>query len=347
MRLRLIFILILNLAFFSLINILSISGSENFLRQLIFWFVGFLLLVSGLFIDYRHIFYSPYFHIIVALSIISLIIVLFMPGYPKSWIHLGRFTLQTSEFAKLGLFLILVNFLVKYARDLKNIVFLFLILLQVAVFFILLILQPDMGMAFLYFLIIAASLISFLPLRTIFYSIFVLIIIFSLFWFLVLKPYQKERILTFFNLEEDPLTAGYNQRQVKVIIATAGLWGKGIGRSEISKMGFLPAKDTDFILTSLIEEQGLIGFLIYALLIFLLLREISIFNKFITEPYQSAFSYLVFVYLGIKFILTSLINLGIFPIIGLPVPFLSSGGSHLIFDLWLIGILISFKRMIS
>lgn len=339
-----IFFILLNLALISLLTIFSVASKDIFLKQTIFWVIGFLFFFSGLRLNYQGIFRSPYREFWLVLSLASLIVVLVLPGSPKSWIRFGNFSLQTSEFAKIGFLLILTNFLTKYAEDIRNPVFIGYALLLVSPFFLLLILQPDFGMALLYFLIFLFALLPFSTKKEIIVSFLILLLLSFFAWFFVLKDYQKERIINFFNSEIDPLKSGYNLRQLKITIGTAGFFGKGIGRSEIAKYGFLPARETDFALASLVEERGLFGFLIYALLLMIIFYELKRAQFFSREPYTSTFLYLTLVYFTVKFVLTALVNFGLFPIVGLPAPFLSAGGSHLIFDLWLLGIAYSLGK---
>jgi len=340
-----VFLVVINFAFISLATIFSISSKDIFYKQLIFWIVGIILfLISARFIDYRGIFKYPYREFWILISLLSLVIVLFSPGYPKSWLRFGSFSLQTSEFAKIGLFILLTSFLTKYADDLRNPFYLILLLILVSPFFIFLILQPDFGMALLYFLIVVLSIIPFLTRKEILFGFCFLFLVFILLWFFILKDYQKARIINFMNPSKDPLKSGYNLRQLKITVGSAGFYGKGVGRSEIAKYGFLPAKDTDFALASLIEERGLVGYLIYAFLMGIILYEIKRSQSLANEAISSVFLYLVFVYFFIKFSLTTFINFGLFPIIGLPAPFLSAGGSHLVFDLWILGIASNLTR---
>jgi rod shape determining protein RodA len=199
-------------------------------------------------------------------------------------------------------------------------------------------------MAFLYFLIWLLVIVSFLSKKEIIFFSLILILIFSFLWFFVLKDYQKERILIFFKPQSDPLKTGYNLRQIKLSLGTSSFFGKGVGLGEIGRLGFLPSAPTDFILTFLIEERGIFIFIIYSLLIFLLLLELFKAQRFHKNPLIKNFLFISYEYFLAKYLLTALVNFGIFPIIGLPVPFLSYGGSHLVFDLWFLGILQSLTK---
>lgn len=338
---KIIIFILLNFFVISLTALFSLNKLDLFWKQYLFWIVGFFLFFSYLFLDYRLIFERHYFLITVFLSLIILILVLFSGDYPKSWFNFGSFSFQPSEFSKLGFFLLLSYFLSYYQLDLINPFYLIFSLITLTPYIFLIFLQPDFGMNFLYFLIWLFVILYFLTKKEIILGLLIFSLIFAFAWFFVLKDYQKERILVFIKPEVDPIKSGYNLRQIKLSLGTSSFFGKGVGLGEIGRSGYLPSASTDFILTFLIEERGYFVFLIYSFLIFLLINEILKGQKSAKEPMVRNFLLIVSQYFLAKYILTTIVNFGIFPIIGLPVPFLSYGGSHLIFDLWLLGISLS------
>lgn len=322
----------------SLTLLFSLNRFDLFDKQYFFWLLGFILFFSFLVVNYRLIFERYYFFSIVGLSIFILILVLFLPGNIKSWFSLGPFSFQPSEFSKLGFFLLLTKFLTYYQLDLINPFYLIFSSITLLPYALLIIFQPDWGMTLLYFLIWLLVIISFLSKKEIFYGVLVLLLIFLILWSFIFKDYQKERILVFLNQNYDPLKSGYNLRQIRLALGTSSFFGKGVGLGEIGRLGFLPSAATDFILTFLIEERGLFAFLIYSFLIFLLIFELHQAQEFHKNPEIKNFLFVVKNYFLAKYLITTLVNFSLFPIVGLPVPFLSYGGSHLIFDLWLLGI---------
>lgn len=339
-----IIIILLNFLIISLTALFSLNRLDLFFKQYLFWLGGFALFFSFYFINYRLIFEKYYFIFLVGLSFLILILVLFSSASIKSWFSLGPFAIQPSEFSKIGFFLLLTKFLNYYQLDLVNPLYLFLSSFVLLPYIFLIFLQPDMGMIFLYFIIWFLTIIFFLSKKEIFLIFLIFFLIFLILWFFILKDYQKERILVFINPESDPLASGYNVRQIKISLGTSGFLGKGVGLGEIGRLGFLPSAHTDFILTFLIEERGYLIFLIFSVLIFLLIKEISRAQKFHRDPEIKNFLFIVKNYFLAKYLLTTLVNFGLFPIIGLPVPFLSYGGSHLIFDLWLLGIILNLTK---
>ncbi len=338
MNQKLLTLILLNLMIISLTGLFSLGKFDLFWKQYLFWIMGFFLFFSFLFINYRLIFEKYYFYFFVFVSLLILILVLFTPGKIKSWFNFFGFSLQPSEFSKLGFFLLLTKFLTYYQLDLINPFYLIFSSVTLIPYIFLILLQPDWGMGVLYFLIWLFVVISFLSKREIIYGGLALILIFIFLWFFVLKDYQKERILAWLNPYVDPLKSGYNLRQIRLSLGTSSFLGKGVGLGEIGRLGYLPSAPTDFILTFLIEERGLFLFLLYSFLIFLLLRELSQAQKFHKNPLIKNFLFIINQYFLVKYLITTLVNFGLFPLIGLPVPFLSYGGSHLIFDLWLLGI---------
>ncbi len=341
---KIIILILLNFMVISLTALFSLNRFDLFWKQYSFWVIGLFFLFMFSLLDLRFIFERYFYYSILALSFFILILVLFVPSKIKSWFNFFGFYFQPSEFSKLAFFLLLTKFLSYYQRDLVNPLYLIYSLTPLLPFLFLISLQPDFGMAFLYFLIWFFVIVSFLTKKEIFYGAFILILVFIFLWFFVLKEYQKERILVIFNPEIDPFKSGYNLRQIRLTLGTSSFWGKGVGMGEIGRLGFLPSVHTDFILTFLIEERGIFIFIIYSLLIFLLISEIIKAQQFHKNPLIKNFLFIVSRYFLAKYSITSLVNFGIFPIIGLPIAFLSYGGSHLIFDLFLLGIVLSLSK---
>ncbi len=344
MKLNFIIISILAIyMLFSLSTIFSIGDIDAFYKQIIFWSIAFLIIISSQFIHYDSILRFPYLQIFYLISIISLIALFILPSKERIWFNISGFAIQPSEFVRIIFISSLAIFISKHYNLLKNYFFLFLSFLITSPLTLLIFLQPDMGMFILYFLTWLFSVLIFLSKKQIFYISLILIILFLIGWFFIFKDYQKERILTFINPERDPLKSGYNLKQLRITIGSAGLLGKGFGKGTQARLGFLPSSKTDFILASFIEERGLIGFLIYVILFLIFLRTLLFEGNLIKDPLGVCFSNILVIHFGVKFLLTTAVNLGIFPIVGLAIPFLSYGGSHLISDSILLSIWHNFR----
>ncbi|MFN3301677.1 MAG: FtsW/RodA/SpoVE family cell cycle protein, partial [Patescibacteria group bacterium] len=257
----------------------------------------------------------------------------------KGWFFLGWFYFQPVELIKLIFIIVLAKIWaekVKEANELKRIIlsFLFLLPLVILTFF-----QPDFGSSLIFIFI--WFFITSLNIQKIKYIIFILIffILISLFfWQFILKDYQKARIITFFSPQKDPFGQGYQISQAKIAVGAGGLFGRGIGKGSQGQMRFLPASRTDFIFATLAEELGFFGSVLLIGLFVLIFLKIIRISRLVYDN----FSFFLILGIGFNLFLHVVINigmnLGLLPIVGLPLPLLSYGGSHLITTLISLGI---------
>ena len=158
-----------------------------------------------------------------------------------------------------------------------------------------------------------------------------------------LKPYQKSRILTFLNPENDPLGAGYQIIQSKIAVGSGGIFGKGFLKGSQSYLDYLPEKHTDFIFTLFSEEFGFIGsillLILYAILIFRILRIGSLSRNFFGKFFCFGFGSAIFIYIAVNMSMV----LGLLPIVGSPLPIMSYGGSSMLATMIGLGIVMSAK----
>ncbi len=269
-----------------------------------------------------------------AICLLLLIAVLFF-GITASgstrWVDLYFLNLQPSELMKIA---IILSFARYYHRiqsvDIQSYKFLLIPMIMLVIPCYLVINQPDLGTSIL----IAGSGLVIIWLAGINIKYFVysgLLLLVSLpFVISILKPYQKSRILTFFNPERDPLGAGYQIIQSKIAIGSGGFFGKGFLKGTQSYLEFLPEKHTDFIFTLFSEEFGFLGSIVLLLLYILLIyRIISIgfFSRsFFAKLYCFGFAAAIFIYV---FVNISMV-LGLLPIVGAPLPIMSYGGSSML-----------------
>ena len=249
----------------------------------------------------------------------------------KRWINLYFLNLQPSELMKIA---IIVCFARYYHRiqnvDIQSYKFLLQPIILLIIPCYLVITQPDLGTAIL----IAGSGISIIWLAGLNIKYFVysgLLLLVSLpFVISILKPYQKSRILTFFNPDRDPLGAGYQIIQSKIAIGSGGFYGKGFLKGTQSYLEFLPEKHTDFIFTLFSEEFGFIGSIVliflYVLLIYRIIRIGFLCRSFFSRLFCFGFSTALFLYV---FVNISMV-LGLLPIVGAPLPIMSYGGSSML-----------------
>ena len=343
--------IVLALAIFSLITISSIAP-HLFWQQLIWFILGFglILLFSQIdwrpLINHRWIIFSIYFFFVGLLGITFL----FAPTIRgiRGWLVIGPFQMPTSEFVKIALIIVFAYFFARRHVGIalwRNIFIPFVYLLIPAVFVLL---QPDLGSALILFgLWIGFLLVSGIRMKHIAIGLLILSTVVVWSWFSFLQGYQKERIVGLFNPEYDPLGVNYNVIQAKIAIGSAGFLGKGYGQGTQVQLGFLPEAPTDFILAALIEEWGLLGGLILIGLFFMLLFRIIRIGSLAKNNFPKLLCLGTVILFILHFIVNVGSNIGLLPVIGVPFPFLSYGGSNLLTSAALIGIVQSIANRFS
>ncbi len=262
----------------------------------------------------------------------------------QRWINLYYINFQPSELMKIAIIVCLAKYYnrmqLSNVNKFKNL----LIPLTILVLPIILVIsQPDLGTSILIALSgIIVLWLAGVNLKYFFYSSLILLIS-APFAISFLKPYQKLRILTFFDPDKDPLGAGYQIIQSKIAVGSGGLFGKGFLKGTQGYLEFLPEKHTDFIFTLYSEEFGFIGsiilLLIYAVLIFRILKIGSLSRSFFGKFFCYGFGSAIFIYI---FVNMSMV-LGLLPIVGSPLPIMSYGGSSMLATMIGLGIVMSTK----
>lgn len=319
---------------------LEIYGdSFRFLKLQTVWLAAaFVAMVFFALFPYRYL-YS--FSVVLMLATIGLLISVLVIGKTingaQSWIDLGPFNLQPTEFAKFSIIIYLSSWFVQMEN--KRFMSFFLL---VSLLLFLIILQPDIGSAIVIFMLSVS--IYFLAGRD-WYKLLIFVPLGGVAFFMLIKaaPYRFNRLMAFLHPENDPLGVSYHINQILISLASGGLFGKGFGASR-QKYLFLPEAHTDSIFAIIGEEFGLIGcsLIIFAFiaLLYMLYKVYASTN----EPFGKLLAGGIFIY----FALQSLVNLGgmvaLMPLTGVPLPFISYGGSHLIPSFALMGIAISIVR---
>ena len=316
-------------------NSWPLKHSQRFILGLIIFFLV-------IFFDLRLIF--GYAYVIFFLSIISLVIIPFFgieSNGATRWINIAGISLQPSEFVKYTLILALAKYFHSINNDSSFIKTLIIPLIITIVPVLLVITQPDLGTALIILLGgISLFWISGLNYKYFIAGVFSILCSLPVLW-QYLKDYQKDRVLTFFNPERDPLGNGYHIMQSKIALGSGGIFGKGYMEGTQSHLNFLPEMQTDFIFTMLGEEFGFIGtlllLLIYAALIMisirLALKSRSLFSKYLSLGVCNVFFIYVFVNIGMV--------TGLLPVVGVPLPFISYGGSSMLAVMFGFGLLMN------
>ncbi|MCD4705070.1 rod shape-determining protein RodA [bacterium] len=313
-----------------------------FNKQLIFALSGILLMLIVSLSDYRIL--KSYYKIFVILTYILLLIVLFTGRTIRgasAWIELFGFQFQPVELAKIALIIFLATYLSSKAREfyhswkpifISTAVILPMIILVAA--------QPDMGSALILFAIwIIMIFFTKIDKNKIIVILLIIAITLASGWFLFLKDYQKNRILTFLDPEKDPLGVGYNLSQSITAVGSGKLTGRGFGLGSQSQLNFLPEQRTDFIFAVISEEFGFIGSLLTMILIIIILLRIIMITQKTSDNFAIYLALGFFILFFVQSAMNIAMNVGLAPVIGVPLPFVSYGGTSLWVSLLSIGIL--------
>jgi len=312
-------------------------------RQIIRFFIGLTLMLIVAIVDIRV--WLKYAYVIYFIAIGLLLVVEFggiIGMGAQRWINFGIFNLQPSEIMKVAIILAIARYF--YARRLEYVnSFIHISMPLVLIIFpaLLILRQPDLGTTIL----LVATGLTMLFLVGVKLWFFAVGLVFSIIacypiWNFVLLDYQKSRLLTFFDPGRDPLGAGYHILQSKIALGSGGIFGKGFLKGSQSHLSFLPEKHTDFIFTMLAEELGLIGGLALIFLYLLML----IYAFAISVRCRNHFGRLICMGVSISFFLNIFVNIsmvmGILPIVGMPLPLISYGGSAMMTLMFSFGLLL-------
>lgn len=347
---KLDWVLVMSVFLSAVIGLLSIYSTSFihdrtfFYKQLAFIVGGFFLMVLFAFLDYRIFRNHPRLLIIIyGLSVLFLVAVLVFGARIRgaiSWFRLGPFNFEPVELAKLVMILILAQYFSLRHIELYRIRHIIVSGIYIAIPTVLIFFQPDLGSAMvLIFLWLGTMIVAGIKLRHLVVLFLIGMIIFGVAWLGLLKPYQKDRIVSFINPYFDPLGSGYHRIQSVIAIGAGKFWGRGLGQGSQSQLDFLPEQHTDFIFASIAEEWGFIGVVIVFILYFLLFFRIiktalgatNNFARLFCIGAAIVFLFQAFVNIGM--------NLGILPIAGISLPFVSYGGSNLIISFITLGII--------
>lgn len=316
------------------------SDQSYFSRQIIFAGIGLVVFFVFAFLDYRKIKnYSTALYIIGFLFLISVLLFGKVVRGTAGWLGFGGVHLQPVEPFKIIAVILLAKYFSLHSRNIRDYKYILISFVPVVVSIFLIIKQPDFGSAFvIFFLWLSILIMNGINKKHLFILFLTGLIIAFLSWNFFLKDYQKERVITLFNSSSDPLGAGYNVIQSTVAVGSGGFWGKGLGHGSQSQLNFLPEKHTDFIFAVVSEELGFGG----AVFVIILLGVIITRLLKIALNSRDNFGKLIVGGVASVIFIHSLINIGmnigVMPVTGIPLPFLSYGGSSLITLIAAVGI---------
>lgn len=334
----------------SIVNMYGVTGLDSpiFKKQAIFLALGFAVMIFFSFFNYRYLKnYSLPVLTLYVLSLFLLTLTFFSTSVrgTNSWIIFGSFTFEPAELVKLFLIILMA----KYFSQKHVNIYQFRHIVASGLYFIipagLILNQPDLGSTIILSLIWASLLIAAgINRRHILLLVIITAVVASSAWIMVLKPYQKTRIISFLDQGSDPLGSGYNLIQSKIAIGSGFWFGNGLGEGSQANLGFLPEPYNDFIFASFVEQFGIVGVAVLLSLAMLLIYRILMVGLATTANFGKLFSIGLAVFIFSHIFVSAGVNVGLLPVTGLPFPFLSSGGSNLISIMAGLGILQSIKR---
>jgi rod shape determining protein RodA len=344
--------LILPAVALSLLGILTIStfgeGTSLAPRQSLWLIVALLVYFVLAKIDMRFIRRTSIIMTLYGFSLVLLASLLVF-AHPilgaRAWFSLGPFSFQPADLAKLAVIAFLAKYLSRRHVEIGDFRHIIVSGVYVLIPTLLILIEPDLGNAIIFTALwLGMMLVSGISKKHLAILGLIGLVMASSLWFVGLKPYQRERIVSFVNPASDVHGSGYNAYQAKIAVGSGELFGKGIGYGTQSKLRFLPQYQTDFIFAAFAEEWGFVGVLLLLLiygLLFVRLAQIARvaatnFDAFFTLGVMILFAAHVAIHIGI--------SLGLLPVTGQTIPFMSSGGSHLVLEFSLLGIVTSLAR---
>ncbi|MDO8603402.1 MAG: rod shape-determining protein RodA [Candidatus Omnitrophota bacterium] len=316
------------------------SKNIDFIIRQIAWFlIGALFFMGIININYRKIISLGY--VFYFFSIVLLLVVFFFGSKrlgAQRWLELGSFNFQPSEFAKLFITLALIQYLTeqKSKKGLGNIAAAFLLMILP---FVLILAQPDLGTALMLVPVFLVLLYIWgARLKHLFFIMAAGLAASPLAW-LMLKDYQKDRLMVFVNPNIDPLGAGYTVIQSRIAIGSGGIFGKGWLSGTQSQLNFLTERHTDFIFSVAGEEWGFAGSAILIALYYVLVRRAIEIARKTDDPCGVLVACGMATIIGIQVIVNISMTMGFMPVVGLPLPLVSYGGSSLLVTMIALGLL--------
>lgn len=332
---------------FGVLMISSTGGSRYVIIQLGAMIVGICGIIALMILDYEYLAgISLYLYIG---SVILLLLVL-IPGIgsvangARSWFNLGVFSIQPAEVVKIAFIIIFANLIAENHSDVNNPKVLIKLLMYLGLLCLLILLQPDFGTAMVFvFIALLMLFMAGLSWKYIAGGAAAVMALLPIAWFFLLKEYQKDRIISLFNPERDPMGAGYHVIQSKTAVGSGRLFGSGLYQGPSQVNNLLPERHTDFIFSAVCEELGMLGGLaVIFLLTFIIVRCIYIgmnskyeLGNYICMGVAAMFIFQAFENIGMC--------IGLLPVTGITLPFFSYGGSSLVTNLLAIGLVLNVR----
>ncbi|MDD5116316.1 MAG: rod shape-determining protein RodA [Candidatus Omnitrophica bacterium] len=322
-------------------------------RQALWVFLGLVCFFAAARLNYRRLWDANYLIYGIALFFLFLVFALGIIRLgAQRWLRFAWFNFQPSEFAKLAVIIFLARYFSKKSVDdisllsgkfgiFRGIILPFIF---VAVPMFLIIEQPDLGSGLMLLLVFVSLLyLTNVRLKYIIIMIAILVLPLPFFWHF-LRDYQKQRLLVFLNPNIDPLGAGYTVIQSRIAIGSGGLFGKGWLSGTQSQLYFLPESHTDFIFATFSEQWGFLGSILLLLMYYLIIRQGFIIAQRTQDSFGRLLAYGISLLLALQVFINIAMNMGLAPVVGLPLPLMSYGGSSMLVTFIALGILVNIDR---
>ena len=324
------------------------DGNIFFERQIIWITIALGVFFAFSFVDFRFLRRTSVIFALFLVTVLMLIAIFIFGDVVKgaqSRFDFGGFAVQPAEYAKLVIIALLAKYFTRRHIEIAHVRHIALSGVYALIFFVLILLQPDFGSAIMIFFIwlgmVLVSGISKKHLAIVFVAGLVAV---GGMWAFVFQDYQKERIVTFLHPLADIQGAGYNAYQSTIAVGSGQWFGKGIGYGTQSKLLFLPEFETDFIFASFAEEWGFVGVLLLFGLFGVLLWRILVHARLGATNFETFFALGVAILFIAHFTVNVGMNIGLLPVTGVTLPFMSYGGSHLVTEFAALGILVAMRR---
>lgn len=325
-------------------------GAEESLapRQLIWVALGTVLFALCATLDMHFLRRTPVIIAGYAITIALLVLVLLVASPiqgAKAWFSFGAFSFQPADLAKLAFIALMAKYFSRRHMEIRHIFHIILSGVYAGVPMLLILIQPDLGTAAIMGAVwFGMVLVSGMSKKHLAVALGLGVMMAGLLWTFGLHDYQRERIVSFLNPAADIHGSGYNAYQAMVAVGSGELFGKGIGYGTQSKLRFLPEYETDFIFAAFAEEWGFVGVVLVFALFGLLIAQLLSISRRAATNFDALFALGVAILFTAHFAIHTGINLGLLPVTGTTIPFMSYGGSHIVMEFAMLGIVASLAR---
>jgi len=332
-----------------LVTMTGFGGSQNFFsRQLLWIVVSIVIMFTIASLDVRFLRDSRYVVLGYVGSLVLLVLVLVAGSTIKgsqSWFTFGSFSFQPTDIMKLFVILMCAKYFSRRHIEIARIKHVAISALYAVVPIGLIMLQPDFGSAMVVVSIwFGVAIVAGIKKRHLLVLGGIGLCTFLVAWFFLFKPYQKARIMTFIHPTSDIRGTGYNAYQSVIAVGSGGVIGRGVGYGTQSRLNFLPEYETDFVFAAFSEEWGFLGALILFVCFCVVFWRIMLHAMRGATNFETLFCVGFVIMLSVHSIVNIGMNIGLLPVTGIPLPFMSYGGSHILAESIGVGIVLAMAR---